>query len=156
LSHTHRARDADRQPLSIVHRDVSPENIMVSVEGDVKLTDFGIAWARQRLEATRIGVAKGKLAYMAPEQLRGDQVDPRTDLFALGCTLHVMLSGRTPFDGDPSLPASIDPAIPKEVAALIARAVRAAPKDRYASADEMAGALGALLARRLERDARSL
>ncbi len=98
LDYAHRRRDASSKPLHIVHRDVSPQNVLLSFEGEVKLTDFGIAKARTTVdERTEAGILKGKHAYMAPEQANGDEVDARTDLFSLGTVLYEALSGRNPF-----------------------------------------------------------
>ena len=98
LDYAHRRRDADMRPLQLVHRDVSPQNILLSHEGEVKLTDFGIAKARTSVpDGTERGVLKGKYAYMAPEQARGEDVDARTDLFALGVVLYEALAGKNPF-----------------------------------------------------------
>ncbi|MFO0651984.1 MAG: serine/threonine-protein kinase [Polyangiales bacterium] len=86
--------------LQIVHRDVSPHNVMISYSGDVKLTDFGIARATSRLHQTRGDMIKGKLAYMAPEQASGDLLDHRADLFAVGVVAYELLTGRRPFKGE--------------------------------------------------------
>lgn len=96
LDYAHRRRDGQQRPLNIVHRDVSPQNVLVSFEGEVKLTDFGIAKAALAVE-TDAGVVKGKYAYMSPEQARGDDVDSSTDLFALGVVLYELLAGENPF-----------------------------------------------------------
>src|SRR5687768_16231380 len=91
LDYAHRRRDAQLRPLNIVHRDVSPQNVLISFESEVKLTDFGIAKAALAVsseENTEAGVLKGKYAYMSPEQARGEEVDSRTDMFALGVVLH--------------------------------------------------------------------
>ncbi|MCC7535888.1 MAG: protein kinase [Deltaproteobacteria bacterium] len=100
LDYAHRRRDAQMRPLGIVHRDVSPQNVLVSYEGEVKLTDFGIAKARHIIEDVQEGVLKGKYAYMAPEQARGDRVDARADIYALGVVLYEALSGANPFEAD--------------------------------------------------------
>jgi len=84
LHHAHERLDLDGQPLNIVHRDVSPSNLMVSYEGCVKLIDFGVAKATDRIQETRAGTVKGKISYLSPEQCRGGSVDRRTDLYALG------------------------------------------------------------------------
>ncbi|MCC6874681.1 MAG: serine/threonine protein kinase, partial [Sandaracinaceae bacterium] len=98
LDYAHRRRDAKLRPLNIVHRDVSPQNVLISWEGEVKLTDFGIAKAALAVEETsESGVLKGKYAYMSPEQARGTEVDARTDLFALGVVLYEALCGENPF-----------------------------------------------------------
>src|SRR5205823_6136356 len=99
LDHAHRARDLEGRDLGVVHRDVSPSNVLVSWDGDVKLTDFGIAFAYDRTEQTHDGSAKGKLSYMPPEQALGERVDARADVFALGCTLHALLTGRSVIAG---------------------------------------------------------
>lgn len=100
LDYAHRRRDAQQRPLNIVHRDVSPQNVLISFEGEVKLTDFGIAKAALAAGAHddgEAGAVKGKYAYMAPEQARGEVVDSRVDLFALGVILYELLTGDNPF-----------------------------------------------------------
>src|SRR2546429_7040431 len=84
LDYAHRKRDASENPLGIVHRDVSPQNVLVSFDGAVKLIDFGIAKAERRLQETQSGILKGKFSYMSPEQVRGGPVDQRSDVFAAG------------------------------------------------------------------------
>ncbi len=99
LHHAHEMRSEDGTPLLIVHRDVSPSNVLVSYDGAVKVTDFGVAkWARQEVE-TRHGALKGKFAYMSPEQCRGEPVDRRSDLFALGILLYELTTGTRLFQG---------------------------------------------------------
>lgn len=93
LSYAHRMTDAEGMPLGIVHRDVNPQNICISKEGEIKLIDFGIAKARRASTETQAGTIKGKFNYMSPEQARGDRVDQRTDVFALGAVLYEMLCG---------------------------------------------------------------
>ena len=93
LSYAHRMTDDNGEPLGIVHRDVNPQNICISKEGEVKLIDFGIAKAKIATEETQIGTIKGKFNYMSPEQARGERVDQRTDVFALGAVLYEMLTG---------------------------------------------------------------
>lgn len=93
LSYAHRMTDDNGEPLGIVHRDVNPQNICISKEGEVKLIDFGIAKARQATSETQAGTIKGKFNYMSPEQARGDRVDQRADVFALGAVLYEMLCG---------------------------------------------------------------
>jgi serine/threonine protein kinase len=99
LDYAHRRRDDGGKPLGIVHRDISPQNILVSFEGEVKITDFGIAKAVHKLAATQSGVIKGKFGYMSPEQAAGDDVDARTDIFSVGVLLYEMLTGRRLFHG---------------------------------------------------------
>ncbi|RYF08106.1 MAG: serine/threonine protein kinase, partial [Deltaproteobacteria bacterium] len=84
LDFAHRKQGVDGRPLQLVHRDVSPQNILVSYDGEVKVVDFGIAKAEARATETQAGVLKGKFAYMSPEQVRGDDIDRRADIFALG------------------------------------------------------------------------
>lgn len=93
LSYAHRMTDDRGEPLGIVHRDVNPQNICISKEGEVKLIDFGIAKAKRASSETQIGTIKGKFNYMSPEQARGDRVDQRADVFALGAVLYEMLCG---------------------------------------------------------------
>ena len=87
LDHAHRKRDAQGRPLGIVHRDVSPQNVLVSFEGEVKLIDFGIAKAESRLQKTQSGILKGKFSYMSPEQVKGQPIDGRSDVLACGVLL---------------------------------------------------------------------
>ena len=98
LDHAHRRRDETMRPLGIVHRDVSPQNVLLSFEGEVKVTDFGIAKARGALEKSGPERAlQGKFAYMSPEQARGESVDARSDLFSLGTVLYECVAGVNPF-----------------------------------------------------------
>ena len=162
LEHAHQACAPDSQPLGIVHRDVKPANILVSYDGDVKLSDFGIAFARDRLERTEAGIAKGTRAYMSPEQLMAGEIDARSDLFALGCVLHALLGGESPMN-----PASaqellegqeltLSRAVPEDLAPILARALKRQKRDRYGSAAEMAEALGRALAKRIQQPPKTL
>ena len=99
LHHAHELADRDGRSLGIVHRDVSPSNVFVTRDGDIKLLDFGIARSRLRSNATRAGVIRGKVRYMSPEQAAGDAVDRRSDVFSLGVVLHELLTRRPLFDG---------------------------------------------------------
>ena len=163
LAHAHAARDARGRPLGVVHRDVSPGNILVSWGGDVKLTDFGIALAAGRKVSTRIGQARGKLAFMAPEQLLGSGVDPRSDLFSLAAVLHWLLVGQSPLEDEAMRrrvlsggDAPVSPEVPGEIARVLADALAFDRSRRPQSAAELAEACGTLLARRLQVDPRTL
>ena len=136
LHDAHEARDVRGQPMSLVHRDVSPHNILLGVDGRARIADFGIAHAAHRLTETRTGETKGKLAYFAPEQLVGDAVDRRVDVFALGVVAYELLTGVRPFDADnplaiamniaqKSVPrvATLRPEVPVEVSELVAHAM---------------------------------
>lgn len=162
LEHAHRASEGGR-PLGIVHRDVSPENILLGHNGDVKLADFGIAFAHERLEATRVGVVKGKLEFLAPEQMRMGEVDGRADIFSLGIVLHRLFAEENPMArpdtrqrvvaGEaPPLAASL----PDDLRAVLERATRSIPRQRFASAAEFGQALFSLYTARTNRDGRSL
>jgi len=100
LEYAHSMKDKDGVPLNIVHRDISPQNILIRKDGIVKLTDFGIARARGRLATTRTGFIKGKLFYMSPEQIEGKNIDGRSDLFSLALVIVELLTGEKVFDGD--------------------------------------------------------
>jgi serine/threonine protein kinase len=161
LQYAHEATDAGGNALRIVHRDVSPENVLVSWAGDVKLSDFGIAFAEGKSEKTAQGVMKGKLLYMAPEQATAGTVDQRADLFSLGCVLHRLLAGESPLAGDDPLAnilaggeLTLSPSLPADVRPIVERAVRRSRFERYESAGAMAEALGVALAARLSRDPR--
>jgi serine/threonine protein kinase len=149
LAYAH-SRKRDGQPLALVHRDVSPQNVLISEQGEVKLTDFGIAKAMGRRERTHQGVIKGKLAFMSPEQASGFVLDNRSDLFSLGTILYLLFTGRRPFDAPTDMesivrvrecrfspPEQVKPGLHPEMAAIIRRAMQAQPKDRFQSADEM-------------------
>ncbi len=88
LDYAHRKKDAQGRPLNIVHRDISPPNILLSYEGDVKIVDFGIAKATKKLTQTQAGILKGKFGYMSPEQVRGLPIDRRSDIFSIGIVLY--------------------------------------------------------------------
>ncbi len=163
LHSAHRAVDAGGRPLGVVHRDVSPHNVMIGASGVVKLLDFGVARSRGGLHTERSGTIKGKLGYLAPEQCLGKAVDARTDVFALGVCAWEALTGRRLYDrsGDvASLTAvvegnvpevrSLEPSVPEELSAILARALARSPDDRFASAAELQHALERFLADRRE------
>lgn len=154
LDYAHRFTDANGRRLNVVHRDVSPQNMIVTFDGTVKLVDFGVAKAEGRLHQTRAGLIKGKFAYMSPEQVSGGQVDGRSDIFALAEVFYEMLLKRHPFyansdmevlrailDKDPPHPSAIDGSFPPELGEIFMRAMRKAPGDRFASAGQMQDAL---------------
>ena len=151
LAYAH-SKTEGQTPLGIVHRDVSPHNILLSEQGEVKLTDFGIAKAMNKREHTGTGVVKGKVAFMSPEQAMGKPIDQRSDLFSVGTVLYLMVTRSRPFEGPSDLetllrvqkgdfrpPEETSPDLPPEVAAVVARAMRKEPAERYQSADEMLG-----------------
>jgi serine/threonine protein kinase/CRP-like cAMP-binding protein len=161
LEYAHTRQSSSGEPLAIVHRDVSPHNVLVSHEGEVKLTDFGIARARSHVERTRPGILLGKFAYMSPEQARGRDVDHRTDVYAAGITLFETLSGRRLFHVDDPAETLLrvqNPRVPPlsrynadvspELDAIVAEALAPEPDRRPASARELSQALLAFVARR--------
>jgi serine/threonine protein kinase len=161
LHHAHEALDDRGLPRGIVHRDIKPSNILLSWTGDLKLSDFGIAFAHDRAVQTETGVTPGSWAFMAPEQRSRGPVDRRADVFALGCTLHALCTGESPQrDLDAALalatgePLRLHPSLDDELRALLAKALSAAPSARFATAASMADALDELLARRVSGDPR--
>jgi len=142
-------------PLGLVHRDLTPGNILVGFDGVVKIADFGIAKAEERLTSTRIGMMKGKPAYMAPEQARGGGIDGRADLFALGVMMYELLSGQRPWMGKNDLEvliavSSTDPVdilrhrkVSPVFVDITRRCLKKPPKDRYGSAKEIKALLDA-------------
>jgi serine/threonine protein kinase len=151
LSHAHDLSDLDGKPLNVVHRDISPPNIRISHDGAVKLIDFGVAKAAGGSYISLAGVTKGKYGYMAPEQVAGDPVDPRTDVFALGNVLHEMLTYRPLFcrddinetlravmGGDVPAPSTVARrALPTGVDDVVLKALATEPARRYQTAKAM-------------------
>ncbi|MBC8072862.1 MAG: protein kinase, partial [Deltaproteobacteria bacterium] len=150
LHHAHEALGSDGRPLGLVHRDVSPSNVMIAFSGAVKLTDFGIAKAAARTSKTLAGRIKGKVGYMSPEQCRGEQVDRRSDIFSLGILAYETLTGARAFYApnefaamarivrcDYTRPSELVPGFPLELERIIARALQKEPDDRYATAEQM-------------------
>jgi serine/threonine-protein kinase len=155
----HQAKDERGNPLEIVHRDVTPQNLLVSWDGIVKLTDLGVARSSLRGSLTGGGGLKGKIGYMAPEQAQGAAVDRRTDVFALGVILWEMLAGRRLFTGATPAEAlakvvraeappieQVAPGVPAALAEIAARALARSPADRFATALEMQREIEAALA----------
>jgi serine/threonine-protein kinase len=153
LGYAHRKAGADGQPLGIVHRDVSPQNVIVGVNGLARLLDFGVAKARGRLQSTHDGQLKGKLAYMSPEQVQGN-VSQRSDVFSAAVVLWEALTGRRLFDAVNegailnlllnarlSPPSNLRPEVPPALDAVVMRGLARDPDDRFGSAAEMAYAL---------------
>jgi len=150
LHYAHKKRDALGRPLEIVHRDCSPQNMLISYEGEVKLIDFGIAKAASRSSRTNAGVLKGKFGYMSPEQVRGLPLDRRSDIFAIGTVLYETLTGQRLFLGESDFstlervrnadivsPREICPEIPLAVDTIVMKALKRDPKDRYQWCSEM-------------------
>jgi serine/threonine protein kinase len=163
LHAAHEAKGPDGVPLRIVHRDVSPQNVLVGVDGVPRVADFGIARANGRLTQTLEGELKGKPAYMAPEQLRGVDASPQTDVYAAGVVLWELCAGRRLFQARsqgellakvateriPEL-SQVAPWIDPRLAEVVRRAVAASPTDRFESAGELAEAIQAVVPRARE------
>ncbi len=146
LDYAHKKKSS-KGPLGIVHRDVSPQNILISYEGAVKVADFGIAWARTDREKTETGVLKGKIRYLSPEQIEGRPVDARTDIYGTGVLLYELLCGRHPFDGTTELevlkkitagsypnPQPLASDLPPSLHTGITQALKLSPEERFADA----------------------
>src|SRR6185437_15435411 len=157
LAYVH-TRERNGKPLGIVHRDVTPQNVLLSQHGEVKLADFGIAKAVDRSEKSATGIIKGKFAYMSPEQTRAGPLDARSDLFAVGTVLYLLTTGKTPFDGPtdldvimqvrrarPAKPSTVIKELNPDVERFINRALRADPAKRWQSAEQMADKIDAIL-----------
>jgi serine/threonine protein kinase len=153
LHYAHSLQSQTGQPLGIVHRDISPSNLMLSFHGGVKILDFGIARLTEELRETKTqaGTMKGKLSYMSPEQVRMESIDGRSDIFAVGIVLHELLTGRRLFkstsdlsgakmvlDAPIALPSSVNPEVPADVDAIVMRALERNVEARYQTAGEMA------------------
>lgn len=147
LAHLHAARDARGLPLHIVHRDVSPANVLVSTTGDVKLGDFGIAKATSLADRTAAGTRKGRYCYMAPEQLAGEPVAAAADQFGLGATLVELVTGARPFPGESpwtlleEIRAGGTFAMAEDLQAIARRALAFAASERFASIEDMRQAI---------------
>ena len=160
LQHAHAMKNSSGKPLHIVHRDISPQNILLSFNGEVKVTDFGIAKAASNITHTQTGMIKGKVAYMSPEQAEGLTLDGRTDIFAAGLVLYELLTQKILFDGESQFeilgkikathinPEMLPSTIPPELRAILAKALAHDVNDRYATASEFQKALHQYLAER--------
>ena len=156
LDYAHKRKDEAGLPMEIVHRDVSPQNVLLTYEGVVKVADFGIAKARMVTEET--GVIKGKFAYMSPEQARGEKVDHRSDVYSLGVLLAELLMGRVMYPGrqgldvleavrgaERTLPSEVDPTVPSALDRIVRRATAPDPEERFQTARSLSSALSQYL-----------
>jgi eukaryotic-like serine/threonine-protein kinase len=148
IHHAHELKDYDGTPLRVVHRDVTPHNVFITYDGTVKVVDFGIAKAVGRAAETRHGIVKGKMAYMAPEQASGREIDRRVDIFTVGIMLFEAITRRRMWRGldemeivrrlvegkIPSSPRAVDPTVDEELDRICQRALAARPADRYETA----------------------
>ena len=155
LHAAHELTDEQGHALSVVHRDVSPQNILLSMRGHVRLADFGVAKARgQQHRPTETGEVKGKLSYMAPEQITSKLIDRRADVFALGCVLYEATLGVRPFHGSDAMatmykileapltpPRNVDPDFPEELERVLVKALAKDPGARYQTAEDFGAAL---------------
>ena len=149
LDYSHNLKDLQGKPLNIIHRDINPQNILMTYEGQIKIIDFGIAKAASHNNQTRENLIKGKLAYMSPEQANGQQIDHRSDIFSTGIILYELLAARRMFTGetmhvlslvreaqyDP--PEEVIPDLPTKLNSILRRALEKDPDDRYQNAGEM-------------------
>lgn len=160
LCYAHELVDGDGKPLTIVHRDMSPPNVLITKHGEIKIVDFGLAKASSQLEKSEPGIIKGKFSYLSPEAALGQEVDHRTDIFAVGIILWEMLAGRRLFLGDSDYAtvklvqqaqvppiSKIAPRVPPDLEPILARALARDPNQRYQSARELALALNDFLYR---------
>jgi TonB family protein len=158
LDYAHRKRDFEDKEMGLVHRDVSPQNVLISEEGDIKLCDFGIAKAASKASHTQAGALKGKLQYMSPEQAWGRNIDKRSDIFALATVLFEMLTARKLFSGDNELsileqvrearvtaPSQFNDEVTPQIDAIVLKALQKDPANRYQTAGEMQRDLDAVL-----------
>jgi len=150
LHYAHELKGYDGKPLQLVHRDISPQNVFITYDGRTKLLDFGIAKAATSTTQTVTGMLKGKIAYMAPEQLAGDEVDRRADVYAVGCMLWAAATGqklwklvpdtvilRRVQEGDVPSPQSVNPSCDDALASIIMKAMATDREQRYATAREL-------------------
>jgi serine/threonine protein kinase len=170
LEYAHRKKDSRGRPMEIVHRDVSPQNILITFEGDLKLADFGIAKAATKASTTDRGALRGKLLYMSPEQAWGRPIDRRSDIFALGIVLYEMITEQKPFVGLGSemtilemvrkcviTPArEVNPRVPEALDRVAMKALARNPDERYQDAGEMQKGIEKILRERPPVTARDL
>ena len=158
LSYAHARTDLQGRPIGIVHRDVSPHNVLLSEQGEVKIIDFGVAKAMTKRDRTGAGVVKGKIAFMSPEQAMGQAIDSRADLYAVGILLYLITTGKRPFDGPTDMevllrvqsgqftpPEQVQPRLPPSLAYVIRKAMSPNRDERYQTADELLVDLEAIL-----------
>jgi len=149
MGYAHSLTDLQGKPLKIIHRDLTPHNIFLTYEGKVKIIDFGIAKTELHDNKTRVGVVKGKITYMSPEQLAGDEIDFRSDIFSIGILLYEMLSGRRMYTGDTATLIrkaitvdyekleTVRPGLDPALYDMLGKALTVSPDDRYQSCEEM-------------------
>jgi eukaryotic-like serine/threonine-protein kinase len=164
LHAAHEIRNERGEPLGVVHRDVSPQNILVGADGVAQLIDFGVAKAAGRVQSTKNGALKGKPSYMSPEQIRGEKLDRRTDIYAAGTVLWEVLVGRRLFTGRDAdiihnvisgkvwAPTAIVPDLPAQLDAIVMKALQGDARRRFSTALEMADFLESALAPATSRD----
>lgn len=158
LDYAHRKQGKHGEPLNLIHRDITPRNVLVSFEGQTKVIDFGLAKAATSSNKTRAGTIKGKLAYLSPEQLRGEKLDARSDLFAVGIVLFELLTNTRLFGRDTDIdtfkavreckipsPKSMRAAVPTELETVLFRALAQNREDRFDSAGTMRQHLQAVM-----------
>jgi serine/threonine protein kinase len=154
IDYAYHKRGAQGMPLKIIHRDVSPQNILISYDGEVKIIDFGIAKATLHHSETQAGLLKGKFSYMSPEQVQGFPIDHRSDIFAIGTCLFEMLTRMSLFRGENDFitlervrkaevpkPTDLNPKIPKSLEKIVMKALALDPKDRWQRAADFQDAL---------------
>jgi len=170
LEYAHRKKDTRGRPMEIVHRDVSPQNILITFEGNLKLADFGIAKAATKASTTDRGALRGKLLYMSPEQAWGRPIDRRSDIFSLGIVLYEMVTERKPFVGSGSEmtilemvrkcvvtpPREINPRVPEVLDRVVMKALARNPDERYQDAGQMQRGIEKILRERPPVTARDL
>src|SRR5690242_16734539 len=150
LDYAHNKRDGQGRELHLIHRDISPQNVLIGYEGEVKLIDFGIAKAAGKASKTQAGILKGKFGYMSPEQVRGLPIDRRSDIFAVGICLYELLTGERLFVGESDFstlekvrnveilpPSSYNRKIPAELERICLKALAKDVEDRYQNAIDL-------------------